>query len=720
MLFHANARHDFLRTVAPAPLLVVKTVRNVVRNQDALETLRHEFTLLDGLALPGVARVRALQTLGESVALVMEDAGAQNLASLLAAGALPLALFLDVAVSLASAVMHMHEAGIIHRKLQPANVVLDAASGQATVVDFSLAISLARLEAGQSGQTFVSATGTAAATGFDAAAVDAALAYMSPEQTGRTGQNMDMRGDLYSLGAMLYHMLTGAQPFATRDRMELVHAHLARVPKPPHLVDAAIPAVLSAMVMKLLEKEPQQRYQSARGLLSDLQFAQARWKAEKDITSFILAQNDMQRQLRVPEKLYGRESETALLLAALERVDRGRRELLLVTGAPGIGKSALVLQLGAAVKARQGYFIAGKFDQLQRNIPYAGLVLAFRMLLRQLLTESDTALALWRERIAVAVAPNAHILADVIPEVETILGATTPVAQLGALEARNRFNQVLTSFVSVFARPDHALVLFLDDLQWVDAGLLQLMQQWLADSASGHLLITGAYRDDEVGATHPLALALGEMARVGRDVQAIHMLPLTRECITELLANTLDQPSLPLPSANSLPSSVSSHPAQPEHPCSALAELLLKKTAGNPFFIRRLLLSLHADNLIHFDAATRTWRWDMEEIRRAPVSDNVLQLMTQAIDRLPEAARNLVQAGACIGHRFDLDTLAAVAGLSAASVTNLLWPALADGLLVLQENVTVPAPASPSGLGGKAALSAATGVTMRFVHDRVQ
>ncbi|MES2261808.1 MAG: AAA family ATPase [Pseudomonadota bacterium] len=613
-----------------------------------------------------------------SLTVTGEAAPPLNLNALIGLPPLPIPDFLGIALQLALALAQLHQVRIIHRNLNPGNIAWNRATRKASIGEF--------------GSVPAPATPAADAASPPQPAGD--LAYISPEQTGRTGRSVDARSDLYSLGATFYALLTGAPPFPAHDPIELVHAHLARRPRPPHAVNPDIPVVLSGLVLKLLEKEPEQRYPSAEALLADLQEINEQWTRGGTVAPFALAMRDVPRQLAIPEQLYGRARETGILLDAFQRARTGRRELVMVMGEPGIGKTALVSQLEKPVAACHGYFIAGKFDQLQRSVPYAGLVHAFRSLVRKLLTEPDTALAAWRQRIQAAVTPNGQILVNVIPEIEAILGPQAPVAELEPVESKNRFSQVFTSFLSVFARPEHPFALFLDDLQWVDAASLQLIKQWLADGKTGHLLIVCAYRDSEAGPAHALTLTTG-LRGTGAAVPEIHLHPLQADDVAALLADALHQDA---------------------GRCAALAALLAKKTAGNPFFIRRLLRLLHDEALICFDPDTRAWRWDMDDIQRAPVSDNVLDLMVRTIDRLPKVTQELLQAGACIGHQFDLGTLADVTGRSGTAAMQELWPALEDGLLLpLREEYgaarqTTPRSDDHSGLP----------VTLRFVHDRVQ
>lgn len=661
---HIGQRYILQRTHHQQPL-VIKSVKNLPSDGGAAAALRKEFSLLENRDLPGVVKVIGLTESDAALALVMADAGQSNLARLLEAGPLSLDVFFPIALQIACAVAVLHDAGILHCNLQPANVAWNIRLHQATLVDFGSAVAMAAVTQGHAPMTVDNVTSP----------------YSAPEQTGRTARAIDARADLYAVGIVLYECLLGAPPFTARDPLELSHAHLARVPKAPHAINPAIPRVLSDIVLRLLEKDPEHRYITAAALVADLETAGADWSANGSIMPFPLASHNAPSQLPISDTLLGRDAQVDALRAAFDRVRTSTRELILVAGAPGIGKSVLIAGLANYVTARNGYFIAGKFDQLQRSVPYEGLVQAFRMLVLQLLTESDGALTHWRDAIGAAIAPNGQILVDMIPEIESIIGPQAPVRELPPLESKNRFNHVLTSFVNTLARPAHPFVLFLDDLQWVDAASLQLIEQWLHDHTRGHLLLAGAYRNDEVGLVHPLALALVELRSAGVPVSEIVLGALDRDQIAQLIATGLNRPA---------------------DQCLSLADIISNKTGGNPFFIRQLLRELHMQGLIRFATSTASWEWDLDEIARAPVSDNVLDLMVQAIGRLPVTTRNLIQVAACIGYRADLATLANVSGNTPETAINLLRPALQDCLLL-------PLRGTPD-----------THMVLQFVHDRVQ
>lgn len=672
---HSGPRHTLYRDGG----VVVKVDAREVTSTGAVASVRHEFEILRGLELPGIVKVFGLVETEGGLALMMQDAGESNLARLLRSGPLSIAAFLTISIQLAEAIAHLHEARIIHRDIYPGNVVWNSDTGIATLCDFALARTLPTLVMEIPNPDRLEGT----------------LPYMSPEQTGRTGRAVDGRADLYSLGATFYELLTGAPPFAERDAVALAHAQIARLARPPHEIDPQVPPTLSRILLRLLMKEPDQRYQTAAALAADLHEANKQWLRSATIEPFALASQEIPRGLSIPDRLYGRDEELQSLTEAFARTRAGGRELVLVTGGPGIGKSALVDRLRPAVGDAHGYYIAGKFDQLQRSVPFSGLAQALRSLVRQLLTESEAALDGWRQRIDEAVAPNGQLLMAIVPELERILGPQPVVSDVGPVEATNRFHLVLTRFLHLLAGPEHPLVLFLDDLQWVDAASLQLLEYWVSDAASRHLLIVGAYRDNEVGPSHPWALSLSGLRSMGCNICSIQLRPLGSSAIAELAADTFGEGAPRL---------------------KFLADLIIRKSAGNPFFVRRLLHLMQAQGLFRFLAGSHRWTWDESELERAPITDNVLQLMVQAIDRLPPAAKRLLETGACIGHRFELGALAELTRLSRTAVTEQLWPAVEDGLLIPVRDTYQPT----SQLNPVDDNAVPPRITLQFAHDRVQ
>jgi predicted ATPase/class 3 adenylate cyclase len=644
-----------------------------------LARLRHEYELTRRAAGDSVVTAYELREERGTAALVLEDIGGDSLAHLLAERPLPLETFFDVALHLAQALARLHERRIIHKDINPSNIVLNLKTGQLRLIDFGSASLLPREDQQVSSPN-----------GFEGT-----LPYMSPEQTGRMNRGVDWRSDLYSLGATFYHLLTQRPPFESRDALELVHCHLARLPVPPHVHVPSLPQVLSLLVLKLLAKTAEERYRGAHGLAVDLAECRQRLLASGSVPEFELGREDLAERFQVPQRLYGREAEVADLLRAFERVSQGPSELLLLKGYAGIGKSALVHEVHKPVTRERGYFAKGKFDQLQRNQPFAALARALSELVRQLLTESDERLAAWRSRLQEALGSNGQVLVDAIPELGLVLGPQPPAAELPPGAAHNRFNQLFLQLVRALASPEHPLVLFLDDLQWADAASLDLLQVLLGDTETRGLLLIGAYRDNEVDASHPLRLALEKLEAAGR-CSTLVLGPLDLPTTTRLIQDTAscDEPA-----------------------ARELAELVLQKTQGNPFFLSEFLKSLHEEGCLAFDRSRGAWTWDVERIRKLQITTNVVELMGGKLRKLPESTLGLLRLAACIGGRFDLRMLSLVSGLSPVKAASELWEALQAGLVLpLGDDYRLLLAAAP---GAQAPVEAER-VHFRFLHDRVQ
>ena len=657
--------------------VVLKTFSNEVPAAAAGASLRREYDLLKDLDVPGVARAYDFAMRGDRPALVVEDLGGERLKTLLTAGRLDLRTALRLGVQLAETITALHQRGIIHKDVNPNNILVDREGRRATIVDFSIASRLP-FEQRQPNHPNV---------------LQGTIAYMSPEQTGRMNRDVDYRTDFYSLGVTLYEMLTGRLPFDSTDPLEVVHCHIAKAPVAPSTLDGAIPGPLSAVVMKLLAKMAEERYQSGFGLREDLARCLEEWEATGRIEGVVAGRNDLADRFVLPQRLYGRDSEVATLLAAFERASAGAAELLLVSGYSGIGKTSLIHELHKSLAARRGYFIAGKFDQLVRNTPYGGLAQAFRGLVRQLLTESEEAVRGWHDALLGALGVNCQVIIDVIPAVELIVGKQPPVPVLGATESQNRFNLLFQRFLGVFATPAHPLVIFLDDLQWADAATLALLHTLLANPDFRGLLMIGAYRDNEVNEGHPLTLTLGELRAAGTPLSEITLGPLSLAHLTQFIADTLH---------------TDGDRARP------LADLVLAKTAGNPFFVTQFLKTLHQEGLVAFDYAAGHWRFDLARVRRMDFTDNVVDLMAAKIRKLPAPTQEVLKLAACIGNRFALSVLSTVSANAVEGTARDLWGAVEQGLVVPLDDF--------AGAGQQEARDSALSVSLayKFLHDRVQ
>ncbi|HEX9997062.1 MAG TPA: AAA family ATPase [Abditibacterium sp.] len=658
--------------------VIVKTLRASYPLLEDVAQLRREFEIARTLPLPGVVQPLDLIDHDNSIALVLEDFGAISLHDFLAENStngLELDDFFFIALSLATTLGQIHERGVIHKDLKPDNILINAETKEVKIGDFGIAIERDQKNLSTDSSQHMQGT----------------LAYMSPEQTGRMNQPVDHRTDFYSLGVTFYEMLTGRLPFEASDAMEIVHCHLALTPPAPQQIRNGLPAALSNLVLKLLAKTAPERYQSARGLVADLQECHSQWQSKRNIEDFVLGRHDGSSELCISRRIYGRENEIAVLLEAFNRAANGAREMVTIAGYSGIGKTSVVQEIHKSIAQQRGFFVSGKFDQFRRDVPYATLIQAFRELIRQVLTESEARLAHFKARLLEAFGPNGQLLIEVIPEIELIVGPQPAVPVLGPQEALNRFNFVSGQFVRVWSQPEHPLVLFLDDLQWADAASLKFLGSLMSDEQCRHLLVIGAYRDNEVTSSHPFVLTLDAIRKAGGALQDITLGPLGEESVCELLED-----SLRCSRSDSRP----------------LADLLLRRTEGNPFFLGQLLKSLHDEKLIFCEGDK--WRWDLEAIGRANLTGNVVELMAGKIKKLPFATQEALKLAACIGNRFDSRTLALVRESSITHMGADLWDALREGLIT---PLASPRQVSHS---AKETLGDENLVTYKFLHDRVQ
>ncbi|XYH98762.1 AAA family ATPase [Sorangium sp. So ce1128] len=669
------------RRVDGAPV-AVKLTRNEYPTGRDFARLRREFSILQELRdVPGVVRAYALEKCGRGLALVMEDLGAASLHDLEKAQRLGVEATLKIAISVADTLDLLHRHEVIHKDIKPHNIMIDKATYEPRLIDFGISARISR----------------ETPSALPPASLEGTLAYLSPEQTGRMNRTVDLRADLYALGVTLYEMLAGALPFPAADPMELIHSHIARTPTPPHELSKDVPRALSDVVMKLLAKTPEERYQSARGLKADLSRCLASWSSTRQIELFTLGQKDMTGELRIPQKLYGRERDVEALMSAFERVRKGATELILISGYSGIGKSALVNELYKPIARRGGAFIRGKFDPISRDTPLAAVAYALRELIRQILIEPASALDAWRTAIQDAVVPNGRLLFDLVPELELVLGPQPEVPVLGPTESRNRFELLVQRFVRVFATSERPLALFLDDLQWADLASLRLLGLLLSDPESKHLLILGAYRDNEVDAAHPLVSTLDDVRKAGVKLTEITLRPLDLPTVTRLVEDTLGKGGREI---------------------EALSALIFNKTQGNPFYLGQFLRTLHEERLLRFDAVSSAFTWDLGRIREAMITDNVVDLMLGRLHRLAPRTQGVLSLAACIGHAFDLCALSSIHRESPADTARDLWEALREGLVL-------PVDGDYRFLDASGGIEAGSDtadfrISYRFLHDRVR
>ncbi|MDF5738632.1 MULTISPECIES: AAA family ATPase [unclassified Nostoc] len=739
--------------------IIVKMLKLDYPSPQELTRYRQEYKITRSFKEEGVVKAYSQQDYQRTLVILLEDFGGESLKQWMDKRPdifcpMPLSTFLGLAIAICDILGRIHTANVIHKDINPGNIVLNLDTGVVKIIDFGIATQFNRTN-----PTFKSPH-----------VLEGTLAYLSPEQTGRMNRLLDYRTDFYSLGVTFYELLTGHLPFPTTDMLELVHCHIAKHPVLPDHINRKIPKPVSDIILKLMAKNAEDRYQSAWGIKADLEICADKLAEIGQISSIQLALQDVCEQFQIPQKLYGRDKEVAMLLATFNRVaclpnnsettsqreqtgnPKFQVEMILVSGYAGIGKSALVQEIYKPITQKRGYFICGKFDQFQRNIPYSAIAAALQKLVQQLLSEPDEQVQQWRSRLLTALGTNGQIIIDVIPEVELIVGKQLPVSEVGATEAQNRFNRIFQQFIRVFCSESHPLVIFLDDLQWIDSATLKLIELMLLDEQTQSLFLIGAYRDNEVNPTHPLVLTLESLRKQGAVLQEIVLAPLTLEPLSQLIAETLHR---------------NADTVRP------LAELVLRKTEGNPFFVSEFLRMLYSENLLIFDppqsharcfksaeptpvASSRQsrpthwlpnalapltkgrhsragvphasplksgnakerlaplersgvvskggWQWNIAQIQAQNTTDNVVELMLHKLKKLPEVTQEILRLAACVGAEFNLETLSIVCEKIPKAVFLDLLAAIQGGLIQplseLDEDLLVQ--------------------EYKFLHDRVQ
>ncbi|GAX34206.1 trifunctional serine/threonine-protein kinase/ATP-binding protein/sensor histidine kinase [Nodularia sp. NIES-3585] len=673
--------------------VVLKVLKNEYPTLEALTRLKNEYQIQQDLDHPHIVKAISLETFDNRMGLLLEDFGGESLAQILQLKKLNLVNYLNIAIQITQALDYLHNHQIIHKDIKPSNIIINLQTSIVKLTDFGIASRL-----NQENPQFTNPN-----------SVEGTLAYMSPEQTGRMNRILDYRSDFYSLGVTLYEILTKKIPFFSEDPLEIVYSHIAVTPVNPQSLDPEIPANISAIVMKLMAKNAEDRYQSHAGLLADLELCLHHLNNSSEITNFVPGRLDVLSQLLIPQKLYGRDQQLQELLAAFENVTSGSSEIMLISGYSGIGKSALVNEVNKPITRQQGYFISGKFDQLKRNVPYAPLIHAFADLMRYLLTENNEKIKAWRNKVLAALGSNGQVIINVIPEVELIIGKQPEVPQVGATESQNRFHCVFQQFIKVFAQKEHPLVIFLDDLQWADSATLNLVKILMSDINSKYLLLIGAYRDNEVSSAHPLIQTIKDIKVAGVVVNNIVLPSLDLENVTQLITETLQESCF-----------IENSAKENNQRLIVLAELIWNKTGGNPFFITQLIQVLYQDTLLKFDFKAAEWQWSLPEIQAIGITDkNIVELVASRLEKLPRFTQDVLKLAACVGDSFSLDVLSIIHEQSPSLTAQNLYSALQAGLILpLSEAYRIPLVFNQAEAINLNFDSSRVGY--KFLHDRVQ
>ncbi len=590
--------------------------------------------------------------------------------------------FLNIAIAITTALDKIHQNKIIHKDINPSNIVWNPKTQVLKFIDFGMSTNLAHEDLTHQNRNLIEGT----------------ISYISPEQTGRMNRHIDYRTDIYSLGITFYELLTATLPFESEELIEMIHCHMAVKPIAAHFINTAIPETLSQIVMKLMAKKVENRYQSLFSLRQDLIKCQDLLKTNNRITAFKIAEDDRTDHFQVPQKLYGREKELKALANGFEFISKGNKQWFLIRGNAGIGKTMLIKEYQRPSINNIGYFISGKFEQIKKDIPYSCFIQAFKDLVKQILTGNRSLLSYWKETILEAVKENGQIIIDVIPEVQLIIGPQPKVEELPPVESENRFITVMQNFVAALAQSKHPLVIFLDDLQWADSDSLNLIQILMIDDDIQHLQLIGAYRQNEVDSDHPLILTKNSIKKTGQRISEILLEPLTEEHVYQLLEHMF---------------------SEKEKNIKELATLVFKKTRGNPFFINQFLYTLHDNQLISFDTEKRRWCWDLEDITSSDFMDNVIDFMISRIRKQTPEAQELLKLAACIGDEFNLFILTSVASNPPLETLRHLWDLIETGYIIpLNSNYTVLQYIDETYHEEK--LEELQSLEFRFLHDRVR
>lgn len=662
--------------------VLIKTSANPHPTLDEVARLKNEFELLSHLSIPATLKAYSLDQHQNNYYLILEDPQSKTLDKFIAGKNLDIGTKLKIAIKIVKSLGELQENEIIHKNIQPENILIDETIYNAKIIGFDFATKIPRQRLSLKNPNLL----------------EGSLPYISPEQTGRMNREVDYRTDFYSLGVTFYELFTAKLPFVTTDPMELIHAHIAKSPKPPSEVNPTVPLMISNIIMKLMAKKAEDRYSSSLSLLNDLEKSLEEWTLSGTIDPFPLGTNDVYHKLQISQKIYGREKEIQTILLTFEEVCRGSTQMVLLGGYPGIGKTSIVHELHKPLLEHKGFFISGKFDQYKTNTPYSAFIEAFQDLIQQILTENDDTIAMWREKLKAALGVNTQIIVDVIPELRYILGTTVPTVEYDSQETQNRFNFFFQKFISLYASKESPLVIFLDDLQWADHASLQLIEMTLTTLKTSGLLLIGAYRSNEVTPLHPLKTTEERIIKAGGIITELEVLPLNVKSVNQLISDTLH--------------------LNPET-AQELCQILYKKTQGNPFFINQFLTYLYEENLLYVDPKEGRWVWDKDKIEMLDVSDNVVDLLITKLQKFPIELQEIMEVAAAIGNRFDANLVATVLDKPLDQVLKSLLEVIQEGLILPSEDIQQHLYLDSREIS-KSQQKKPLSREFRFLHDKVQ
>lgn len=605
--------------------VIIKIYKQDYPSTFQLNQYQQEYNITKSLHSNGVLKVYNLEKYNNGFALILEYFDGKSLKVLLNEYSFSLREFLEIAIKIVTTLEEIHIANIIHKNINSYNIFYDINTKQLKITNFAVASVLTREKYQDKFRE------------EDLDILESTLAYISPEQTGRIGKKLDYRTDFYSLGIILYELLTGMLPFNSEDSLNLFYCHIAKIPTNPSLINPSIPVIISDIIIKLMAKNLHERYQSAWGLKKDLNNCLQQLNLTEIIDSFPLAREDISDKFLISNKIYNREENSQILLNKWNNIsNQCQTEIIFIIGNSGIGKSSLVEEVYTQINENKSYFISGKFDQFHQSNPYNVLINTFQKLVKQKLKENQENIDNWKNQLLKNLGINAQVIIDIIPDIKLIIGEQLPVVELNSYETETRFNLVFQNFMKCCCTKENPLVIFLDDLQWADDATLKLMELIILNNNLPHLLFIGAYRDNEVNDNHALTMMMNNIKKHQGIINTIHLQDLTINHISDLIADTLhcDIEEVKL-----------------------LSKLVLKKTKGNPFFIKQFLQTLYFKKLINFDYHQYKWRWDIKNISAQNITDNVVKLMVNQLIFLPKYLQFFIQLCACIGNKFNLSTL---------------------------------------------------------------